>query len=326
MTLKKIILLTLCLFVASLIVYFVENKRGTDLVADAELIKGLDVSAIYRVEIKFKGDQGINMVREENLFVLKDHKGHPASMERLNDLIFNLANIQVREKVEDSASEHDLKNYGLDAGGRVALVQIYGQKGDKLLGLTVGKNYKTFGNYVQKEGQSGVYLSSEQIHLSSIYKDYIETRLLQIPSEDIAKVEVQINGKKGPVKKEKTQDYFTTFNVVAFDDYFRPDESDVRGLNFVDEVKVFLKNKLTYRLSFARAGEKSFLKVHALLDEMPDQIEIKKTDSPERLKEIDGMARAQAEAQHFNILKAPWIYRIDENTAKKILKDPKDIL
>ena len=330
MTLKKLSLLTASLFILSLIVYYVDNKRGTDLVTDAELVKGLDVSAIYRVEVKVKTDQPINIVREENRFILKDHKGHPASMERLNDLIFNLANIQVREKVEDSPSDHDLKNYGLDVGGRLALVQIYGQKGEKLLGLIVGKKYKNFGNYVQKEGpkdgQNAVYLSRESIHLSSVYKDYIETRLLQIPSEDISKVEVQINGKKGPVKNDKTQEYFTNFNVVAFDDYFRPDEHDVMGLNFADEVKVFLKNKLTYRLSLARSGEQAFLKIHALLDEMPNQIEISKTDSPERLKEIEGMARAQGEAQRFNILKAPWIYRIDENTAKKILKDPKELL
>ncbi|MBI2519084.1 MAG: DUF4340 domain-containing protein [Bdellovibrio sp.] len=330
MTLKKLTLLTISLFVVSIIVYSVENKRGTDLVADAELVKGLDVSAIYRVEIKTKGEQSINIVREDNLFILKDHKGHPASMERLNDLIYNLANIQVREKVEDSPSEHDLKNYGLDTDGRVALVQIYGQKGEKLLGLTVGKSYKNFGNYVQKEGTkegtNAVYLSREIIHLSPTHKDYIETRLLQIPNEDIAKVEIHINGKKGAVKKEKAQEYFTTFNVVAFDDYFRPNEQDVLGLNFSDEIKVFLKNKLTYRLSLAKSGTQAFLKVHALLDEMPEQVEISKTDSPEKLKEIEGMARAQGEAQRFNLLKAPWIYRIDENTTKKILKDPREIL
>ena len=326
MSLKKLTILTSVLFIISLFVFYFENRRGTDLVADSELVKGLDASAIYRMEIKFKGNQTINISREENRFILKNHKGHPASPERLNDTIFKLANIQVREKVASSPSARDLANYALDESGREVLVQIYGLKGEKLFGLSIGKSYKSFGNYVQKEGQSEVYLSNEPIHLSSNYLDYVEPRLLQIPKEDIAKVEIQINGKKGEVKKAKADAYFTAFSLVAFDDFFRPDESEMSGLNFSDEIIIHLKNKLTYRLDLAKKGEQSFLKIHALLDDIPEQVEINKNDSPEKLKEVEGMAKAQAEAQRFNVLKAPWIYRIDEMTAKKILKDPKDLL
>ena len=114
MKLRTLSILTGFLFVLSVFVYLNENKRGVDLLAGSDYVKGLDVNKIKKISLSFSDNKIITLTRDSNQFVLENYKSYPASTDRVNDLIYKIASIQVREKVSSGASEGELKRYGLD--------------------------------------------------------------------------------------------------------------------------------------------------------------------------------------------------------------------
>ena len=124
MKLRTLSILTGFLFVLSVFVYLNENKRGVDLLAGSDYVKGLDVNKIKKISLSFSDNKIITLTRDSNQFVLENYKSYPASTDRVNDLIYKIASIQVREKVSSGASEGELKRYGLDDDQKKYLVEI----------------------------------------------------------------------------------------------------------------------------------------------------------------------------------------------------------
>ena len=99
MKLKTLSIFTGILFVASIFVYMNENRRGTDLLTGSDYVKGLDINKIQKISLSFEKGKKITLSRDSNRFVLENHKSYPAKTDKVNDLIYKIASIQVREKV-----------------------------------------------------------------------------------------------------------------------------------------------------------------------------------------------------------------------------------
>ena len=249
MSLKTLSISTVVLFLISIFVFLDENKRGTDLLEGSDFVKGLDITKITKIGLGFPDDQNITLSKDGDRFVVENHKSYPASTEKINDLIYKIASIQVKEKTLSDAGEDDLKKYELSPEKRLYYVELYDTKGDKTLSFSVGKSDKGKGNYLLKDGMKEIYLSTEDISLNSSYKDFIKTVLLDVDQGQIEKLSLNLDktpleivkkdkefvietGAGKDFSKDKAEEYAKSFTSVEFDDYFSVTEPAVMSLNF----------------------------------------------------------------------------------------------
>ncbi len=342
MKLKTLSIFTSILFVISIFMYVNENKRGTDLLTGSDYIKGLDISKVQKINLSFKEGKTISLTRDSNKFVLENHKSYPAATDKVNDLIYKIASIRVKEKIASGANEDDFEKYELDDKGAKYKVELIDNDGKKTVSFRVGKSYKGKGNYLLKDGKDEVYLSENTLWLNSSYKDFINTVLLEVKKDEIEKVSLKTDkdlkivkkdnefvveepkGKK--YKKEKAEEYAKSFSNIRFEDFYTITEPKVQSLDFDKDIKIQLKNKLIYKMSLAKDKEDYFLKLTALLEEAPTQFVVKQDDGKEELQKIEDTIKAQGDAQRINMEKGAWVYKVDKSTYEKIAKESKHFL
>jgi len=342
MKLKTLSIFTTVLVIISVFIFINENKRGSDLILGSDYIKGFDIEKIHKIVINFKDSKEIILTRDNDKFLIESHKFYRAASAKVNDLIYKIASIQVKEKITSDASEADLKKYELDEKSKQYRVEFYGKDGKKTISFKVGKNHKDKGNYLLKNEQKEVYLSMNSLSLDSSYKDFIDTILLNLKKDDIAKVQLKSNKEIELIKeeqelvlitpktkkynKDKIDEYYESFRDIRFNNYFKTNDSDVQNLNFNKYVKIQLKNKLIYNMTLAQNKNRYFVKLNVLVDEMPEQILVNRNAGKEELQKIEDMIKAQSNAQKINIEKANWVYQIDKSIYENILKKEKFFL
>ena len=342
MKLKTLSLTTAVLFVISIVVFMNENRRGTDLLSGSDYIKGLDVEKVQKIVLTFKDAKKLSLSRDAQRFVLENRKSYPAAGDKINDLIYKIASIQVNKKVTSSASDDDLKKYELDDKSRKYVIEIFDNDGKKTVAFRVGKSEKGKGNYLYKEGKQEVYLSQNNLLINSSYKDFINTVLLDIKKDDINQIKLQSDTKielvkkdkefvmatpkRKNFKKDKVQEYLQSFSSLTFEDYYAHAEPDVQALNFNKDIKIHLKNKLIYKVSLAKKKEDHFLKLNVLVDEIPKQVVVRKDDGKEKLQSIEDIIKAQGDANRINQEKGNWIYEVDKSVYEKLAKNLKFFL
>lgn len=341
MSVKKLSILTSCLFMVSLGVYFKENYRSSHLASGGYYIKGLDPSKVQKISLNFEKDKEISFVRDQNQFTLSSHKSYPAATNKINDLIYQIASIQIKDKVASSASEEDLKQYGLTEETKKYKVDIFDGGGKKTQSFYVGKKQKSRGNYLLKEGSNDVYLSDSSIWIDSSYKGFIDRVIVDIDKDSVEKVLVNsgetieiekkekefilVNPKK-EAKKEKLESYMTSFKQTRFEDFFKHNEDKVRDISFDKEIKVSLSNKLTYDLNLGQKKGEYFIKALALASQVPNKVVISQDADKDELEGVGNMIEAKQKADEFNIKRGAWVYRIDKSDYEKLIKKSSDFM
>lgn len=341
MKLKKLSFLTSVLFVISILVYSHENKRGTDLLAGSDYIKGLDVNKIQKIVLSFQNEKKVILTRDSHRFLLKNHQYYPALNSKVNDLIYKIASIQVNEKIVSQPSQKDLDQYELSENKRKYFVQIYDNDDKEIVSFSVGKSYKGRGNYLYKSKQNDIYLSKKNLVLMSSYKDFIDTVLLNFNKEDVKKITLKYKDKdmkleilkdekenfkavdmqKKKIKSEKVKNYINGLQGINFDSYISSSSPTVNSLSFLKNVQVEFKNKLIYNLSLAQNENEYFVKISALLNESNSSLLINQNDGDEDLKKVQEVIDAQAQAQSFNMEKGSWVYKIKKSVYEKLAKE-----
>lgn len=327
MKLKNLSIMTTVLFIISLFVHSSENRRGTDLLAGSDYVKGLDVNKIQKITLTFKGDKKLILNRDSNQFVLENYKAYPADTAKVNDLIYKIASIQVKEKISSNVEEDELKRFELDKNHRKYLVEIFDNDNKKTVSFSVGKSHKGKGNYLYRASKNDIYVSQENLWLNSSYKDFIDTVLLDIEKEEVEKVSFKTNK---PLEVSATsknfENYLSGLKDLRFESFLTATEPKAQGLKFNKKIEIKLKNKLVYNLNLAREKGEHFVKVFASLDEVPGQFVVNKNDGKEELQKIEDVIRAQGDAQKTNRQKGAWVYKVDKEIYNKLLKDSKYFL
>lgn len=340
MSLKSLSIATFALFITALFVFFNQNKRGTDLVAGSDFIKGLDVSKINKIVLSFPDEKKITFARDGGKFRLEDHKGYPSDNKKVNDLIFKIAGLQVKDKIAEGVDKDDLAKYELDEKKRKYLIEIFDNDEKKTVSFSVGKSPKGRGNYILKNSQKTVYLSQNNLWINSSYKDFVNQVLLDVKKDDIEGIELKTDKNLKLTKQDKefkvenleekqftpkkVENYFANFSSLRFSDYYKHSDGEVKDLKFSKNVKVRLNNKLIYSLDFAKKKDDYFVKLNALLNEIPGQVVVHQDDGKEKLKNIEDMVKAQGTAQQFNFEKGGWVYKIDKAVYEKLVKMSSD--
>ena len=342
MSLKTLSLLTGSLFIISILVFVSESRRGTGLLSGSDYIKGLDVEKIQKIVLHFDGEKKTTLTRDGNHFVLENHKSYPAASDKVNDLIYRIASIEVKEEISNNADEELLKQFELDEKSRKYFIELFDNDGKRTVAFRVGKSSRGKGHYLFREGKNSVHLSLSSFWLNSSHKEFVDTNLLSLKQDEIdrlslenSKIELVRKGEEFTLagtsanknfKKEKAEEYVKNLALLKFDDFFTPGETEVQALKFNRKVRIQMKNKLVYQISLAKKKDSYFAKLNALVHELPEKVVVRQDDDKEKLQQIEGMIKAQEVAQKVNREKSAWVYKIDKSSYENIVKDLKFFL
>jgi len=255
----------------------------------------------------------------------------------VNDLIYKIASIQVKEKIASEPGEDELKKYELTPDKRKYLVELFDNDEKKTVSFSVGKSFKGKGNYLYRESSKEVYLSKENLLLNSSYKDFVNTVLFEVKTDDIEKLSLTSDKSLEIVKKdkefifegaedknykkEKAEEYVKNLSSVSFDDFYSLTEPTVQSLRFDKDLRIKLKNNLIYKVSLAKDKEDHFMKITALFERPPTQIVVNQNDGKEKLQEIEDVMNAQKVAQNINFEKGAWVYKVDKSVYENLVKN-----
>lgn len=341
MSTKKLSIITVCLFIISLGVYYNENYRSTSLVSGSYFIKGLDLGKIQKISLNFEKDKSITFSRDQGQFTLNSHKSYPADTSKVNDLIYQIASIRIKDKVTSKATLTELQKYGLTSDTKKYQIEIYDTENKKTQSFMIGKKLKNKGHYLLKDGSKEVYLSDGSLWIDSSYKDFISRVLIDVEKDSVEKVLVSagesleierkekefnlINPNK-EANKEKIDSYVSGLKNTRFDDFFTQDEPKVKEVSFDKSVKIRLKNKLTYDLRLGEKNGEYFVKASALANDVPNKVVISQGADKKELEGVGDMIQARQKADQFNIEKGSWVYRIDKSNYQKLVKKSSEFM
>ncbi|MDA8793756.1 hypothetical protein N9N67_10950, partial [Bacteriovoracaceae bacterium] len=112
--LKTVSIVTLSLFFVSLIVFYQTNRRGSGFIEGTEVFPGLDVNKVAKVEIQIPKKNTVTLSRSKNEFIASDFYSLPIDNNRINSILFDISNMQIKDEVFKDATQNDLVRYELD--------------------------------------------------------------------------------------------------------------------------------------------------------------------------------------------------------------------
>ncbi len=341
MSIKNLAIMTFSLFLVSIGVYYNENYRSSGLVSGSYFIKGLDLNKVYKISLTHNKDKVTTFTKDGSRFVLESHKSYPARVDKVNDLIYQIASVQVSEKIKSNAREEDFKKYGLDKASKRYKVDIFDKENQKIQSFLVGNKFKNKGHYLFKEGGKDIYLSKGAVWLESNHTDFIQTHLMKVDEKNVdivslkSKEEVKIKQEEDkfslilPEKsadEAKLRNYVSGFKQARFEDFFSVDDPKVKSVNFEKSLAVKLKNKLSYQVQIGEQEGKYYVRASALASEIPNQVTIDQNADKKDLQAVEDIIQAKQEAERFNLEKGMWVYLVDKNNYQKLVKNVSEFM
>lgn len=339
---KKMSILTSVLFALSLVVYFWENRNVSTGDVQTYLFKSLDVEALQSLQLQAKDKESLELKREGRRFVISSHQAFPADSKRINDLVYKLASLQVKEKLAEKPSAEELQTWGLDDKNFAFEIKAFARKEEPVLHLRVGNSKKSAGNYLYKVDSQEVYLSDGSFWLESSALNYTDRKILNIEKDQLVQAAFSGDGSfqllrngdsfvleglgKRKIDTEAVKKYLTEAKELRFDAYLRPEQASDKQLKFSQSLSLSLQSGIIYRLSFASRKDEHYVKLSAELNSDSDKILVSAQADEKELKAVDAQIRAKREAQKINNETALWVYKISDYSFKTWFKDSKDFL
>jgi hypothetical protein len=353
---KALPYITLVLFALSLVTYYFDNKEGEYNLNGTEFLSGLNIEKIEKIKIVDKQNREILLNKEGSFFTLANKNNYPASLKKVNDLLYKLSSLSVKELITDNADDSLLNKNQLQAENKEYSVELSNNKGEVIKSFFVGSK-KGKGQYIRNANDKKVYLTEDSLWLGTRFDDYVSKDLVKINPSELEKVEVrskdknfsvtlndeiqkteeiekkqdskQIPSESSPkfrispneqwnVEEKKVSEAMSKLANISFLNPIFMNEMLVATLNFDTEVKIQDKNKLIYKLDLTEKDNKYYLKVTSLVGEIPKQFQIDSEDGKEKIKRIEEMSKSQGRSQNFNIKHGQWVYEINQDTYNKL--------
>lgn len=355
---RNLSILVLSLFAVSFWLYTQQTRRGVDLVEGSDFIKGLDIEKVATITLAFgkpapKGSSAADgaaqtaakasvvLKRDGERFVLAEQKSYPAATAKVNELMFNIANIEVKKLVNGDPSPEELKAMGLaqqSDNPKGLHVTITGDDGKALMAFKLGKDHKGGGSYLQKDGSPQVYLSKAPVFLAQSFRDFVDWTLLSVKPDQLDRVQQsqpsltveRLAGKLVlmaadtplPSKPGKTEEWVQQLSGIDFEDFYPLEDEAVKDLSYDRELALTLTNKMVYQLSLAKAADQDehFIKLSARVADLPSEVVINPNDDKAKLAEIESMLTAKERAEQINRLRSGWVYKVSKADFDRLIK------
>lgn len=342
MKLGHLSLVTLILFFISLGVFYQDTQRGKGTIEGSSFLKGLNIAGVSKITFKPKSKEEITFLKNGDHFILESHKSFPAENTKVNDLLFKLSNLKIKEKVASELDDEELESFELGSKNSQYEIKLYDEKGDFLSGFKIGKSWKGKGRYLLKESTGEVFLSTDNVWFSSSFDSFISKTILELKSDDIKSVrvsgktqfsfsleddKVKVEGEGAEkVKQDKSKEYLRSLNRLSFEKYFNPGDKEVSQLRFDEQITLETVDKRLLVVELAKKGADYFARAKATVNEQQSTFVVRQDDDAEKLMEIDNLVKSQGAAQKFNQERGAWVYKISKSEYDNWSLEAKELL
>jgi hypothetical protein len=183
--------------------YATQNRWSQAQVSGAPLFPGLAAQAgkIGKIEIK-QGDKAVTLARDKEGWVLADRAGYPAKPDAVRALLVKLAQVELVEGKTRSKDRYGLLELEDPAGkeAKSRLLRLVDDKGGVMAEAVIGKKrYDAFGSgkggtYVRRPADAQAWLSNADIDAPVAVRDWVQPGILDLSSDKIAKLTVEVPG------------------------------------------------------------------------------------------------------------------------------------
>ncbi|MBT3981537.1 MAG: DUF4340 domain-containing protein [Bacteriovoracaceae bacterium] len=327
---------TFLLFVISITTFYLENHRQTDILIGSYFLTGFDIDKISKFTIHGKDQKTLVFQRQGSGFTLSNYHHYPADNEKINDILFKISNLKIKEK--EDLSEKKNSDYQLAENGYSSKLEFHGNQGQLFLTFFIGKYKNKVGSYIRKLGDENIFVASENIYINPDKNQYINTQLVQLIKEDINQVDVSSkqlvivkrNDKKefeiegidqAKVQGNKVTSFISDILKPQIQNFYPLGDTALNKVRFDKSFKVALNNNLIYSFRLGEESDKYFLQAQASVDEVRSQFVIGKDDDKEKLQNVEKVMKSQGIAQSFNIRHGKWVYEITKNQYHNLTRD-----
>lgn len=345
------------LFVASLGLYLYENRLIESPIQGRDLIQGLDIAQVHKIRIKDQKKE-IVLTKEGSRFVLENRHRYMASNEKVNDLLFNLASIKIKER-----SDINEKKAELGEEARSYDVKLYDANDKTMVSVQVGKSIDGSANYVKNGREDDVFVSEETVRFSLSDTNYINKLALKVGKDDISEITVKSSKSFTLLRKELEQEspnplkdsvegatpgekkqtswafsegakapneasvaqLVDAASSVNINDFLLEQDDSISELQFDQTLILKTKNQVVYFLEFAQKDKEYFVKMNARTGDLPKQVQISRQDSQEELKKVEDLLVGQDLVKNFNLRHSGWVYKISKAKFEALMKKRADL-
>jgi len=311
------------------------------------LIQGLDPYQIRSIVVS-SGDDSVTLRIEAGEVMVTDRYNYPADVREVNDLLLKALDAKVARQVTDDAENHADLHVTEDTAK--TLLKFLDAEGKLITGIALGEVKKTGDDagtetYVRELTRDEVYLPDGYLYFDARPTDYMETKLLELDTEEIAEVTVQRPDETytltptdepgkymlDPVPEGKTprdwepRQVAQALSYLTFTDVQRAAEAEADGLVFDYDYACRLKDGRTYRVRLGRKPTPT--------EEEPDAATwfVRCTAEfafPAEAVEVGELAldQAQREAARFTQARRAWVYEISDYKAESLTRPLEELV
>lgn len=209
----------LTLFLLLILLVFAPDKESSDRsVADTLLLPEISdqINAVSRVEIVTAGNNPIaTLFRDESTWRLEQMASYRANWPQLRSLLAALAQARIIEPKTDNPQYYDRLGVedvsSADAGGVLVKLSI----GNQTTGIVIGHQAQGVkGRYVRLQNAAASALVDQDIEVSVIPLDWLDTTIVDISASEVAEVEL-IHGSGERVLVTRISADQTDFDLVG---------------------------------------------------------------------------------------------------------------
>ena len=312
------------------------------------------VSDLAKIEI-MQNDDSISLVKDnQKTWILESPYGYPADQKKMNNLIVEITDISIGDRLTDNPEKYD--NFGLkgDIGSFGAIVMKDDQD-KEIMRLIAGDERKAppdpkrimppIGRYYRIGNDPGVYLADANLYwLNTRITTWVESRILTFPMTNVMSVSIDHGSTESlsitweggtPVLKAlddgmetKTSEINTVrggLSNLYMKDVLAADSDKAKALVFDTTFTAYLKDGSIYHAKTAAEGEQYYIALSAEYGEPIVSAEDKATtDSMIAIEKAAGEAKKAV--PEFNKRHTPWVYEVMDWPYKNLSRKRSDLM
>ena len=197
--------ITLVMLIVAVATYVSQNRVSAVRVSGEALFPGLAGKAdrIAKIVIT-QGNTTLALARDKQSWSLENRGGYPAKTETVRALLIGLAEAELVEAKTSSKQHYSVLELDdpRDKDAKSRLVQLLDDNGNAIAEVVVGKKRSDAfgssrgGTYVRRPGVAQSWLANADITAPIGARDWVQPSIIDIPSQKIAGVDIEIVGEE----------------------------------------------------------------------------------------------------------------------------------
>ena len=207
-----LILITISLFVLALISFLIQPRYETSLKRGGIIFENIknQLNDIKEININ-NNEKKISIIKDQDNWYMASKSNYKVKNEVVRKNLIQISELRFFEKKTKEEYLYSRLNldYPNDEDGNSKFISIINSDKESLIEFILGKRKKN-GVYIKKLKDKQTWLTSGTLDMSSVERDWLETKILNIDYQDVKKVSVNHLNKKESfslIKDDKNENF-----------------------------------------------------------------------------------------------------------------------